>query len=292
MDRNGIVYSMRALYVTDLHGDENKYRKSLDIVMEKGIRLIINGGDMLPKLGDRHMEQPLFIKGFLRDYFSELQRHNITCLAILGNDDLLAVDDLFEKVCREFENVYNIAGRKACVGGYEFIGMNYILDHPFGCKDRVVTEIHYIPQRQLSPVAVVSNAYGYDRIYNWLEYSRAELPHMCDILKKLPEPENLRQTVYVMHMPPAGLRLGQLLYQDLDIGSVDIYGFIKEKQPLLSLHGHIHEAPDTEKGKWINQIYQTTCIQTGQTELDDKEMVYAELDLQKQEYLRKIVNVK
>lgn len=286
------IYSMKVLYVTDLHGDKNKYRKSLDIAVEEKINVIINGGDMLPKLGDRHMEQPLFIQGFLRDYFSELQRRNITCLAMLGNDDLLAVDDLFEKLCGEFENVYNIAGRKVCVGGYEFIGMNYILDHPFGCKDRVITEIQYIPQRQLSPVAVVSNAYGYDRIYNWLEYSRTELPHMCDILKNLPEPENLQQTVYVMHMPPAGLRLGQLLYQDLDIGSVDIYNFIKEKQPLLSLHGHIHEAPDTEKGKWINQIYHTACIQTGQTELDDKEMVYAELDLQKQEYLRKIVNVK
>ena len=211
---------------------------------------------------------------------------------MLGNDDLLAVDALFEKVCGEFGNVHNIAGKKVCVGGYEFIGMNHILDHPFSCKDRVVTETHYIPQRQLSPVAGISNEYGYDRIYNWLEYSRKELPHMGDILKKLPEPENLQQTVYVMHMPPAGLRLGQLQYQDLDIGSADIYGFLKEKQPLLSLHGHIHEAPDTEKGKWINQIRRTACIQTGQTELDDKDMVYAELDLQKQEYLRKIVNVK
>lgn len=45
----------------------------------------------------------------------------------------------------------------------------------------------------------------------------------------------------------AGLRLGQLLYHDLDIGSVDIYEFLKAKQPLLSLHGHIHESPDTEK---------------------------------------------
>ena len=71
--------------------------------VEKGISVIVNGGDMLPKLGGRHMEQPIFIKGFLRDYFAELQEHNITCLAMLGNDDLLAVDDLFEKVCGEFE---------------------------------------------------------------------------------------------------------------------------------------------------------------------------------------------
>ena len=65
----------------------------------------------------------------------------------------------------------------------------------------------------------------------------------------------------------------------------------KEKQPLLSLHGHIHESPDTEKGKWINQIHQTTCIQTGQTELNDKYMVYAEIDLQEKKYERKVISV-
>ena len=283
---------MKILYVTDLHGDKNKYRKSLDIAVEKNISVIVNGGDMLPKLGERHLEQPIFINEFLRDYFSELERYGITYLAMLGNDDLLSVDGLFDTVCGEYENVHNIAGKKVRIGGYEFIGMNHILDHPFGCKDRVVTETHYIPQRQLSPVAGISNEYGYDRIYNWLEYSRTELPYMCDILNDLPEPENPQQTVYVMHMPPAGLRLGQLLYQDLDIGSVDIYEFLKERQPLLSLHGHIHESPDTQKGRWINQIRSTACIQTGQTELHDNDMVYAEIDLQSREYSRKVINVK
>lgn len=114
---------------------------------------------------------------------------------------------------------------------------------------------------------------------------------MCDVLKKLPLLDDRQKAVYVMHMPPAGLRLGQLRYQDLDIGSVDIYEFLKEKQPLLSLHGHIHESPDTEKGKWINQIHQTTCIQTGQTELNDSHMVYAEIDLQEKKYERKVISV-
>ena len=63
---------MKILYVTDLHGDKNKYGKSLDIAVEKNIGVIVNGGDMLPKLGERHLEQPLFINDFLRGYFSEL----------------------------------------------------------------------------------------------------------------------------------------------------------------------------------------------------------------------------
>ena len=282
---------LKILYVTDLHGDKNKYKKSLEIAIEKNIDVIVNGGDMLPKQCNRHMEQPAFITGFLKEYFTELQMRNIFYLAMLGNDDLLVLDGLFDEVCKEFDNIHNIAGRKVCIRGYEFIGMNHILDHPFGCKDRVVTETHYIPQGQLSAVAGISNEYDYDRIFNWLEYSRSNLPHMCDILADLPEPADLRKTVYVMHMPPAGLRLGQLRYQDMDIGSVDIYEFLQEKQPLLSLHGHIHESPDTEKGKWINQIFDTTCVQTGQTELNDSEMVYAEIDLKHKEYKRQVIKI-
>ena len=159
---------MKILYVTDLHGDKEKYKKTLEIAIEKQIDVIVNGGDMLPKQCNRHLEQPVFIKQFLREYFKELQKHNIKYLAMLGNDDLLAVDDLFDTVCNEFPNVYNIAGRKVNINGFEFIGMNYILDHPFGCKDRVITEIDYVPQRQLSTFAGTSNEYDYDRIYNWL----------------------------------------------------------------------------------------------------------------------------
>ena len=104
---------MKILYVTDLHGDKNKYRKSLEIAMKQEIRVIVNGGDMLPKLGERHTEQPLFIKGFLSNYFSILQEHNITYLNMLGNDDLLSVDNLFEQTCGGFANVHNIAGKSA-----------------------------------------------------------------------------------------------------------------------------------------------------------------------------------
>ncbi len=283
---------MKILYVTDLHGDKNKYIKSLELAIEKGISTIVNGGDMLPKNCDRHKEQVAFINGFLKDYFDELKKNKITYLCMLGNDDLLALDDLFEKVCGEYNNVHNISGKKICIDNYEFIGMNYILDHPFGCKDRVITETEYVPQRQLSSVAGISNKYGYDKIYNWLEYANTELPYMCNVLSELPQVSDSKKTVYIMHMPPANLRLGQLLYQDLDIGSVDIYKFLKDKQPLLSLHGHIHESPDTEKGKWINNIFKTTCIQPGQTELFDDKMVYVELDLLNERYERKVVNVK
>lgn len=50
---------MKILYVTDLHGDKKKYRKILDVAIEKEIKVIVNGGDMLPKQCDRHSAMSL-----------------------------------------------------------------------------------------------------------------------------------------------------------------------------------------------------------------------------------------
>lgn len=39
---------MRLLYVTDLHGDKDIYNKILQLALDRNIKLIANGGDMLP----------------------------------------------------------------------------------------------------------------------------------------------------------------------------------------------------------------------------------------------------
>jgi len=137
-------------------------------------------------------------------------------------------------------------------------------------------------------VTGLSTKTGYDKIFNWVDYALVELPNMRDILNALPTPNNPKKAIYIMHMPPARLKLGQLYHQNLDIGSEDIRQFIKEKQPLLTLHGHIHEAPETTTGKWINHIGNTICIQPGQTELNDTALIYAEIDLDKRDYTRKV----
>ena len=81
---------------------KTKYRKILDVAIEKEIKVIVNGGDMLPKQCDRHSEQSFFINGFLDEYFEELKKQDITYLAMLGNDDLLAADEMFDNLCDRF----------------------------------------------------------------------------------------------------------------------------------------------------------------------------------------------
>lgn len=44
-------------------------------------------------------EQSFFINGFLDENFEELKKQDITYLAMLGNDDLLAADEMFDNLC-------------------------------------------------------------------------------------------------------------------------------------------------------------------------------------------------
>jgi Icc-related predicted phosphoesterase len=48
------------------------------------------------------------------------------------------------------------------------------------------------------------------------------------------------------------------------VGSAATRTFLEKRQPLLSLHGHIHESPD-ESGVWMASIGRTVCIQPGQS---------------------------
>ena len=46
---------------------------------------------------------------------------------------------------------------------------------------------------------------------------------------------------------------------DVHVGSIAVRRFIEQRQPLLTLHGHVHEAARLT-GKWKMEIGRTTCI--------------------------------
>ena len=283
---------MKLLYVTDLHGDKAKYEEVLDLAEKEEIKLIINGGDMLPKHRNISVEQLKFIKDYLKQYFKTLEEMGITYLCMLGNDDLMSFDKPFDQLCNEYKNVINIAQNIVFIDGYSFIGMNYILDTPFPLKDRVVNENGFVMEKQLRNYAVLSKGLDFDYINDWVSYSKNNLINMKDILNSLPIPSDYGRSIYIMHCPPVGLNLGRVHSRDKDVGSIAIHDFIKERKPLLTLHGHIHESPDVINGTWINHIDNTVCINPGQTENRSDELVYSLIDLDKGLYLRKKQEIK
>ena len=66
-----------------------------------------------------------------------------------------------------------------------------------------------------------------------------------------------------MHSPPFGTRL-DLIQGRKHSGSQSITAFIERNQPLLTLHGHIHESPELS-GAYSDRIGETVCINPGQS---------------------------
>ena len=162
---------MRFIYACDIHGDEYKYKKILAEAIKQKIKYLVFGGDLLPKnCSDRYNEQKIFIEQFFNSYFTELKEKNIKCVCILGNDDLEQLDEIFENECSKFDNVFNIDNKKADIEDISFIGLSKVLDHPFGCKDRVVIEENLEMQFQLSRIIYVEKCRNMLSIDEWKEY--------------------------------------------------------------------------------------------------------------------------
>jgi Icc-related predicted phosphoesterase len=65
-----------------------------------------------------------------------------------------------------------------------------------------------------------------------------------------------------MHSPPFGTRL-DLIQGGKSAGSRSIKTFIEKNQPLLTLHGHIHESPNLS-GAYMDRIGETLSVNPGQ----------------------------
>lgn len=225
-------------------------------------------------VNNRYLEQKIFIEFFLSGYFEKLNKENINCILILGNDDLESLDNEFDKVCQKYSNIYNIDVRLATVEDCVFIGLSKVLDHPFGCKDRVVMENNLKMQMQLSSSIRYKNE-EFD-MFTW-EKKRKTIETMESILDNLPKNEDkTKKTIYVFHNPPYGIGLDVCNNGD-KVGSKATTNFFFENQPYMSLHGHIHESYRVT-GKWKENIGKTICLQTGQTEKGSNQMYYAIVD--------------
>ena len=251
---------MKILFVTDLHGNLSKYKRLHGIAKFHGVEMVINGGDMLPKDGDL-FEQDQFITGVFTDHLEQFNASKIHYLCCLGNDDLRIFDPLFEETCQPFPFVHNIAQRKVEIGGYEFIGMNWVVDYPFRLKDRCRMDTKdYVFQEQFGS-GLYSTPNGWEEIKDWVTCAQS-LPTIEEELQNLPKPKNVSKSIYAIHMPPARLGLDKCAH-GAEVGSQAVYNFIETNKPLLTLHGHIHESP-RETGIWTATLGKTICIQPGQ----------------------------
>jgi Icc-related predicted phosphoesterase len=230
---------------------------------------MIIGGDLLPSFSqtrryeDMVLNQRVFIDQFLVSFFKRIRETTSVqqIFLISGNWDL-GYGFLFRNPT---ERIIDLNQRSYCLRNrYELIGYPFVPPTPFRPKDYEKMdnrEAPWPPQKnpsylrssdqtdQLTPI----NPYLYLRGRETIE---EDLGH-------LPKPHDLKRTIYVMHSPPSGTRL-DLIQGVKPAGSHSIKTFIEKNQPLLTLHGHIHEAPDLSS-TYYDRIGETLSINPGQS---------------------------
>jgi len=262
---------MKMLFVTDLHGSKWKYERLFEVAKNIQANMVINGGDMLPRNNEPFMQDE-FIINYLDNHFAQFNSAGIYYLFYPGNDDLRIFDQLFEDTCNKYSFVVCLAQRKFEVGGYEFVGMNWVVDYSFRLKDRCRMDTDdYVFQEQFG-TGLLSTPDGWQEIDDWFTYAK-KLPTIEEELDRLVRPDDMANSVYVLHMPPYRLGLDKCS-DGAEAGSKAIYNFLKKYQPKLSLHGHIHESPEVT-GRWYAKLGRTICIQPGQLD----EFTYVTIDL-------------
>lgn len=267
---------MRILYVTDLHGIEWKYDRLFQVVVHSDLNAVVNGGDMLPKGRDIACQGD-FIVDFLDPHFKKYNDAGVDYLCCLGNDDLQRFDPLFKIICDRYSQVHDIAQCKIELSGFEFIGMNWVVDYPFRLKDRCRMDTEdYVFQEQFGS-GLLSTDIGWRELEDWFAYAKT-LRTIEEELNRLVQPDEPSRTIYSIHMPPSKMGLDKCAH-GLEVGSKAVYEFLKRRQPRLSLHGHIHESPACSE-KWWARIGQTVCIQPGQLE----SLSYVLIDLDTMEF--------
>jgi uncharacterized protein len=75
--------------------------------------------------------------------------------------------------------------------------------------------------------------------------------------------KNIEKSIWLIHQPPANIGFDICANRE-KVGSSCVNDFIEKNQPLLTLHGHIHESPEYNGFVWGKNIGKTVCLQAGQ----------------------------
>lgn len=249
---------MRCLFSTDLHGKLGRYEALWSAIASEQPELVLLGGDLLPhrlspSLAERYPERG-FVRGYLADGFGRLAQAMGPAyppvLAILGNDDPRAEEagmlELAEAGLLQYVHCARVQIGDLVVYGYAGVPPS-----PFLLKDWERYDVsRFVDPGCLSP----------EEGYHTVPISPDEIRYgtIARDLRELTDGADLSRAVMLFHAPPYGTALDRAgldgrmvdhVPMDVHTGSMAIRRLIEERQPLVTLHGHIHESVRLT-GRW------------------------------------------
>jgi Icc-related predicted phosphoesterase len=258
----------QSFFVSDLHGQIPRYHKLFAAIVREKPAAVFIGGDLLPHAWypDRASNRPSqeFVDDFLAPHLQDLRRDLGAAyprvFLIMGNDDTrfeeTAILDAADRGVWEY--VHN---RRSGLGEFDVYGYAFVPPTPFLRKDwdrydvsRYIDPGAVPPEEGIRSVPVPEHEIKYATIK--------------DDLDRLTAGADLSRAVFLFHAPPYqtsldwSLQDGRLIDHvplDRHLGSIAIRRFIESRQPLLTLHGHVHEAARLS-GAWRDRLGRTHCF--------------------------------
>ncbi len=252
----------KSLFVSDLHGKPERFQKLFQIIAEKIPSLVFIGGDFLPMA--YHYDSS-FPGGFIHDFMipqlaalkESMAAKYPRVFIIMGNDDARVEEPALYEMQRLgfLEYIHN---RAVALDRYSVYGYAFVPPTPFQLKDWERYDI----SRFVDPGSISPEEGRYSIPVNEREKKYSTIK--AD-LEKLAGESNLENAILLFHAPPyktfldrAALDNVKFDHAPLDIhaGSMAIRQFIENRQPLLTLHGHIHESARLT-GHWHDKLGRT-----------------------------------
>jgi Icc-related predicted phosphoesterase len=247
------------LYTSDLHGSEPHYHQTLALARRTGARAILLGGDLA--LHGSIAEQEAFYEAFFlplfRSYFDEEGAADVWW--IMGNDDWASHVPLLDNA--GMPRLRHAHGRvRPLLDGWSLAGFAHVPASPFGLKDWERWEEGLGPATRRDGFR--SGADGRSRPFSFVGRERSEA--LGNEFAELGRhwPADASRLICMFHGPPYGTALDQL-HGSVHVGSRETRRFLEERQPPLSLHGHIHESP-VVSGRFADRVGKTVCVNPGQ----------------------------
>lgn len=266
---------MLCYFVSDLHGKVERYKKLFNLIIQEKPRAVFFGGDLLPHSFDGKN----FIFDFLEPNFRYIKKslgsNYPQLFVIFGNDDAKSEEHSILKL-EEGKLIRYCHFRKIAFENFSVIGYSNTPPSPFLLKDWEKYDVsRYLEPGCISPedgkrtVEITEHEKKYSTIKNDLDEMASD--------------QKLTDSILLFHCPPYQTNLDRAALDgrtidhvqlDVHVGSIAIRKFIESKQPLMSLHGHIHESVRIT-GSWSDRIGDTFCFSAAH---DGKELSLVKFD--------------
>ncbi len=241
-----------------------RYEKLFALIVSEGPAAVFLGGDLLPRSSYYGVGDGNFVDDCLRSGLERVRQSlgaaYPTVFLIPGNDDPRSEEPSF--LSAEDKGIWQyIHGRKTHFAGFDVYGYACVPPTPFLLKDWE----RYDVSRYVDP-GCVSPEEGRRSVP--VDPSEIKWGTIARDLEGLVRNDPLERAILLIHTPPYDTPLDRAdldgkehehVPLDVHIGSIAVQRFIEQRQPLLTLHGHVHESTRLT-GLWKTNIGRTVCI--------------------------------